>query len=90
MEVVMPTRKGKPTTRDAARALAAQVKTSVKLDRVTWKDAARALAAQVKTSVKLDRVTWKAAHVLAMEQGKDLQTIVQEALDAYVFPGSRK
>jgi hypothetical protein len=41
----------------------------------------------VKTSLKLDRALWKRAHVRAMDDGADLQTVVARALEAYLAKG---
>jgi hypothetical protein len=41
----------------------------------------------IKTSLKLPRELWKAAHIKAMDEGVDLQTIVQKALEAYLKKG---
>lgn len=38
----------------------------------------------VKTSVKIPRELWKAASIRAIEDDKDLQTIVSDALAAYL------
>ena len=37
-----------------------------------------------KTSLKLDAEMWKRAHVRAMDDGVDLQTVIGRALDAYL------
>lgn len=38
----------------------------------------------VKTSLKLPRQLWKAAHNRAMDEGSDLQTVIAQALEAYL------
>lgn len=38
----------------------------------------------IKTSVTLDRDLWKAAHVRAMDEGRDLQHVIADALRAYL------
>jgi hypothetical protein len=38
----------------------------------------------VKTSLKLPRDLWKAAHIQAMEERTDFQTIVTRALEGYL------
>jgi hypothetical protein len=43
----------------------------------------------VKTSLKLDRELWKEAHLRAMDAGTDLQTIVNKALDTYLWGAKR-
>jgi predicted DNA binding CopG/RHH family protein len=44
----------------------------------------------VKTSLRLPRDLWKAAHVRAMDEGTDLQTIISKALEAYLRKGGRR
>ena len=44
----------------------------------------------VKTSLKLPRELWKRAHVRAMDDGTDLQTIVARALEAYLGKGGER
>jgi hypothetical protein len=44
----------------------------------------------VKTSLKLDRALWKRAHVRAMDDGVDLQTVVARALEAYLGKGGAR
>lgn len=41
----------------------------------------------VKTSLKLERALWKRAHMRAMDDGVDLQTVVSRALEAYLGKG---
>lgn len=41
----------------------------------------------VKTSIKLERDLWKRAHVRAMDEDCDLQTLVARALEAYLAKG---
>jgi hypothetical protein len=43
----------------------------------------------VKTSLKLDRALWKRAHMRAMDDGIDLQTVVARALEAYLKGGAK-
>jgi len=43
----------------------------------------------VKTSIRLPRELWKRAHVRAMDEGKDLQDVIAEALAAYLKGGTR-
>ena len=38
----------------------------------------------VKTSLKLPRDLWKRAHIRALDEGSDLQTIIAEALKLYL------
>jgi hypothetical protein len=47
-------------------------------------------ADMVKTSLKLDRKLWKRAHVRAMDEGVDLQTVVARALETYLKGGATK
>jgi hypothetical protein len=42
------------------------------------------LDAPVKTSIKLPRELWKRAHVRAMDEGADLQTVIARALEVYL------
>ena len=46
-------------------------------------------AETVKTSLKLDRTLWKRAHLRAMDDGVDLQTVVGRALEAYLKGGAK-
>jgi hypothetical protein len=39
---------------------------------------------RVKTTVALDRALWKRARIRAVQEGRDLQDIVAEALVAYL------
>jgi len=39
----------------------------------------------VKTSLEPPRELWKAAHILAMDEKVDFQTIVAKALEAYLL-----
>jgi hypothetical protein len=51
----------------------------------------KAVAAEtVKTSLRLDRSLWKRAHVRAMDDGVDLQTVVSRALEAYLGKGGAR
>jgi hypothetical protein len=43
----------------------------------------------VKTSLRIPRALWRKAHMRALDEGKDLQDIVSEALDAYLRRSSR-
>ena len=43
----------------------------------------------VKTSIRLPRELWKKAHIRGMDEGKDLQDVIAEALAAYLKGGSR-
>jgi len=38
----------------------------------------------VKTSVALPRDLWKAAHVRALDEGRDLQNVIAAALELYL------
>lgn len=38
----------------------------------------------IKTSVTLPRALWKAAHLRAMDEGRDLQNVIADALRAYL------
>lgn len=38
----------------------------------------------VKTSVKLPKVLWREASVRALDEGRDLQDIIAEALELYL------
>ena len=44
----------------------------------------------VKTSLKIPRDLWRAAHIRAMDDGTDLQTIVALALTAYLRKGGAR
>jgi hypothetical protein len=44
----------------------------------------------VKTSLKLERALWKRAHMRAMDDGVDLQTVVGRALEAYLGKGGAR
>lgn len=39
---------------------------------------------RVKTSLALPRTLWRAAHILALDEGVDLQEIIRRALEAYL------
>ena len=43
----------------------------------------------VKTSIRLPREQWKQAHVRAMDEGKNLQDIIAEALAFFLKAGQR-
>jgi hypothetical protein len=43
----------------------------------------------VKTSIRLPRQLWKKAHVRAMDERKDLQDVIAEALAAYLKEGGK-
>ena len=43
----------------------------------------------VKTSIRLPRELWKRAHIRAMDEDKDLQDVIAEALAAFLKGGSR-
>lgn len=38
----------------------------------------------VKTSLKLPRELWKAAHMKAMDEGRDLQDLIADAIRLYL------
>lgn len=38
----------------------------------------------VKTSLALPRALWRDAHVLAMDQGRDLKDVIADALRSYI------
>jgi hypothetical protein len=44
----------------------------------------------VKTSIRLDRELWKRAHVRAMDDGSDLQTVIARALELYLGTGGSR
>ena len=44
----------------------------------------------VKTTVRLRRGLWRDARVRAIDEGTDLQTVVSEALAAYLDGGGRR
>jgi hypothetical protein len=83
MEVSMPKVSGPAAATKSRRATARRDL----LAAVVARDAAR--DAHVKTSLKLRRELWKRAHVRAMDEGVDLQTIVGRALEAYLKDGAR-
>jgi hypothetical protein len=37
-----------------------------------------------KTSVRLPRELWRAAHIRALDEGRDLQDVIASALQAYL------
>ena len=78
----MPKASGPAATTKLRRA-----KARLDLLAVVARDAARDV--HVKTSLKLRRELWKRAHVRAMDEGVDLQTIVGRALEAYLRDGAR-
>jgi hypothetical protein len=44
----------------------------------------------VKTSIRLDKDLWKRAHVRAMDDGSDLQTVIARALELYLRKGGSR
>ncbi len=41
-------------------------------------------ADMVKTSLALPRALWKAAHVRALDEGRDMQDVIASALELYL------
>jgi hypothetical protein len=37
-----------------------------------------------KTSIKMSRETWRAAHIRALDEGRDLQDVIVSALEIYL------
>ena len=38
----------------------------------------------MKTSIRLPRELWRAAHIRALDEGRDLQDVIAAALQAYL------